>query len=161
MLVRKPTSPPLPLREGPPLISVFFNSLYDPFGSPCRGQKRCSNRYAIRLADHQRSTPAAELRFFCAGINPPSLKDLLRASAPSGVLVVWASAPTPSLNRNHLSQTWVIRRRKAARYPSLNRGSSPGLAAWLSASKASRISQIFSNFWRSVDTVLRVWRVSR
>ena len=36
---RKPTSPPLPLREGPPLISVFFNSLYDPFGSPCRGQK--------------------------------------------------------------------------------------------------------------------------
>ena len=41
-----------------------FNSLYDPFGSPCRGQKRCSNRYAIRLADHQRSTPAAELRFF-------------------------------------------------------------------------------------------------
>ena len=46
-----------PLREDPPLISVFFNSLYDPFGSPCRGQKRCSNRYAIRLADHQRFTP--------------------------------------------------------------------------------------------------------
>ena len=41
-----------------------FNSLYDPFGSPCRGQKRSSNRYAIRLADHQRSTPAAELRIF-------------------------------------------------------------------------------------------------
>ena len=45
-----------------------FNSLYDPFGSPCRGQKRCSNRYAIWLADHQRSTPAAELRFLC-GMN--------------------------------------------------------------------------------------------
>ena len=30
------------------------------------------------------------------------------------------------------------------------------MAARLSASKASRISQIFSNFWRSVDTVLRV-----
>ena len=41
-----------------------FNSLYDPFGSPYRGQKRCSNRFAIRLADHQRSTPAAELRIF-------------------------------------------------------------------------------------------------
>ena len=41
-----------------------FNSLYDPFGSPCRGQKRCSNRYAIWMADHQRSTPAAELRIF-------------------------------------------------------------------------------------------------
>ena len=88
MFFRKPTSPPLnlkfflkstrpslPLKKAPPLISVFFNSLYDPFGSPCRGQKpqgrrgnrptRCSNRCAIRLADHQRSTPAAELRFLC------------------------------------------------------------------------------------------------
>ena len=45
-----------------------FNSLYDPFGSPCRGQKRCSNRYAIRLADHQRSTPAASCGFLC-GMN--------------------------------------------------------------------------------------------
>ena len=70
----KSTRPSLPLRKAPPLISVFspqgrrgnrpFNSLYDPFGSPYRGQKRCSNRFAIRLADHQRSTPAAELRFF-------------------------------------------------------------------------------------------------
>ena len=66
--LRKPTSPPLPLREGAPLISVFFNSLYDPFGSPCRGQKRCSNRCAIRLADHQRSTPAASCGFLC-GMN--------------------------------------------------------------------------------------------
>ena len=31
-----------------------FNSLYDPFGSPYRGQKRCSNRFAIGMADHQR-----------------------------------------------------------------------------------------------------------
>ena len=49
---RKPTSPPLPLREGPPLISVFFNSLYDPFGSPCRGQKpqgRRGNRSSLSL----------------------------------------------------------------------------------------------------------------
>ena len=38
---RKPTSPPLPLREGPPHLfeSLLVNSLYDPFGSPCRGQK--------------------------------------------------------------------------------------------------------------------------
>ena len=46
---RKPTSPPLPLREGPPLISVFSPS----------GEKRkplllvALNRCAIRLADHQ------------------------------------------------------------------------------------------------------------
>ena len=84
---RKPTSPPLnlkrfskthqssltlkggstssrssPLREEEETAPL--NSLYDPFGSPYRGQKRCSNRYAIRLADHQRSTPAAELRIF-------------------------------------------------------------------------------------------------
>ena len=28
---------------------------------------RCSNRFAIWLADHQRSTPAAELQFFVRG----------------------------------------------------------------------------------------------
>ena len=56
---RKPTSPPLTLREGPPLISVF-----SPQGRRGNRPTRCSNRYAIRLADHQRSTPAAELRFF-------------------------------------------------------------------------------------------------
>ena len=53
-----------------------FNSLYDPFGSPCRGQKRSSNRYAIRLADHQRSTPAAELQFFVRD-EPALLKSFL------------------------------------------------------------------------------------
>ena len=57
---RKPTSPPLPLREGPPLISVF-----SPQGRRGNRPTRCSNRCAIRLADHQRSTPAAELRFLC------------------------------------------------------------------------------------------------
>ena len=48
--------------------NLRLNSLYDLFGSPCRGQKRCSNRFAIRLADHQRSTPCSKLRFFC-GMN--------------------------------------------------------------------------------------------
>ena len=47
---RKPTSPPLPLREGPPLISVF-----SPQGRRGNRPTRCSNRFAIRLADHQRS----------------------------------------------------------------------------------------------------------
>ena len=54
---RKPTSPPLTLREGPPLISVF-----SPQGRRGNRPTRCSNRYAIRLADHQRSAPG-----FCAG----------------------------------------------------------------------------------------------
>ena len=55
-----------PLRKAPPLFSVFFNSLYAPFGSPCRGQKPSGkkrepllpvalNRCAIRLTGHQRS----------------------------------------------------------------------------------------------------------
>ena len=39
LFFRKPTRPSLPLRKAPPLFSVFFNSLYDPLGSPCRGQK--------------------------------------------------------------------------------------------------------------------------
>ena len=62
---RKPTSPPLPLREGPPLISVF-----SPQGRRGNRPTRCSNRFAIRLADHQRSSPAAELRFFLCGDEP-------------------------------------------------------------------------------------------
>ena len=46
----------------PPLISVF-----SPQGKRGNRPTRCSNRFAIRLADHQRSTPAAELRFFVRG----------------------------------------------------------------------------------------------
>ena len=59
---RKSTRPSLPLRKAPPLISVF-----SPQGKRGNRPTRCSNRYAIRLADHQRSTPAAELRFFVRG----------------------------------------------------------------------------------------------
>ena len=48
--------------------SLTLLSFAQPFPSGYRGctnrPTRCSNRYAIRLADHQRSTPAAELRFF-------------------------------------------------------------------------------------------------
>ena len=50
-----------------------FNSLYDPFGSPCRGQKRRSEPFFLWLADHQRSTPAAELQFFVRD-EPPCWK---------------------------------------------------------------------------------------
>ena len=55
---RNPTSPPLPLREGPPLISVF-----SPQGRRGNRPTRCSNRFAIWLADHQWSSPAADLHF--------------------------------------------------------------------------------------------------
>ena len=67
---RKPTSPPLPLREGPPLISVF-----SPQGRRGNRPTRCSNRFAIRLADHQRSSPAAELHFaVCDRMDPNRLR---------------------------------------------------------------------------------------
>ena len=69
---RKPTCPSLNrLREGPPLISVFFNSLYDPFGSPCRGQKRRSE--PLRYMDGGPSEVYASSRAadFCAGMNQP------------------------------------------------------------------------------------------
>ena len=95
--LRKPTSPPLNLKfflksTRPSFIDkagctrqfeseLSLRSFAQPFPSGDKGcanrPTRSSNRYAIRLADHQRSTPAAELRFLC-GMNPPSLKDLLR-----------------------------------------------------------------------------------
>ena len=47
---------------------LSLRSFAQPFPSGYRGctnrPTRCSNRFAIWLADHQRSTPAAELRFF-------------------------------------------------------------------------------------------------
>ena len=75
---RKPTSPPLPLREGPPLISVFSpqgrrgnrssSIVFTTPSVPLVGDRNVAlNRFAIWLTDHQRSTPAAELRFFVRG----------------------------------------------------------------------------------------------
>ena len=41
---RKPTRPSLPLRKAPPLISVFSNGLYTPFGSPVSGGQKPQGR---------------------------------------------------------------------------------------------------------------------
>ena len=49
---RKPTRPSLPLRKAPPLISVF-----SPQGRRGKPPSGAQNRCAIRLADHQRSSP--------------------------------------------------------------------------------------------------------
>ena len=67
-IVLKSSRPSLPLKKAPPLTPALFNGLYTPFGSPvCGGQKPqergrkppsgARNRFAIRLADHQRSSP--------------------------------------------------------------------------------------------------------
>ena len=75
---RKPTSPPLPLREGPPLISVFSpqgrrgnrssSIVFTTPSVPLVGDRNVArNHFILWLADHQRSTPAAELRFFVRG----------------------------------------------------------------------------------------------
>ena len=65
-----------------------FNSLYDPFGSPCRGQKRRSEPFHSMVGGPSEVYASSRAAVFCVGMNPLSLKDLLRASAPSGVLVL-------------------------------------------------------------------------
>ena len=52
----KSSRPSLPLKKAPPLISVF-----SPQGRRGKPPSGAQNRYALRLADHQRSTPC------CAG----------------------------------------------------------------------------------------------
>ena len=60
-------SKPLPSQKGkdvPTALSIVFTTP----SVPLVGDRNVAlNRYAIRLADHQRSTPAAELRFFVRG----------------------------------------------------------------------------------------------
>ena len=70
-----------PFSEGKGCANSPFNSLYALFGSPYRGQKRYSNRYAIWLADHQRSTPAAELLFLC-GDEPAFTQGFAKSFCP-------------------------------------------------------------------------------
>ena len=79
MFVRKPTSPPfidkagctrqfeskLSLRSLAQLFPIKEGFTSHPRSEGGNRPTRCSNRCAIRLADHQRSTPAAELRFLC------------------------------------------------------------------------------------------------
>ena len=79
---RKPTSPPLPLREGPPLFPSPFplrgQGMYQPF------LLVALNHFILWLADHQRSTPVAELRF--AGCD--RLAELIACSLQKGCLLV-------------------------------------------------------------------------
>ena len=56
-----------PLREGSPLISVFSNSLYDPFGSPCRGQKRRSEPFHSMVGGPSEVYASSRAAVFCAG----------------------------------------------------------------------------------------------
>ena len=51
-IVLKSSRPSLPLKKAPPLISVF-----SPQGRRGKPPSGAQNRYAIRLADHQRSAP--------------------------------------------------------------------------------------------------------
>ena len=51
-IVLKSSRPSLPLKKAPPHISVF-----SPQGRRGKPPSGAQNRYAIRLADHQRSAP--------------------------------------------------------------------------------------------------------
>ena len=57
---------------------LLLNSLYDPFGSPCRGQKRRSEPFHSKVGGPSEVFASSGAAVFCAGINPLSLKDLLR-----------------------------------------------------------------------------------
>ena len=56
----KSSRPSLPLKKAPPLISIF-----SPQARRRKPPSGAQNRYALRLADHQRSSP-----WFC-GMGPP------------------------------------------------------------------------------------------
>ena len=72
---RKPTSPPLPLREGPPLSPSPF---------PLRVQGMCQPPYSVlkplryKVGGPSEVYASSRAAVFCAGINPLSLKDLLK-----------------------------------------------------------------------------------
>ena len=80
MFVRKPTRPSLPLRKAPHL---------SPSLSLLRRERMCQPPYSVlkplryMVGGPSEVYASSRAAFFCAGINPPSLKDLLRASAPS------------------------------------------------------------------------------
>ena len=63
-----------------------LNSLYDPFGSPCRGQKRRSKPLRYKVGGPSEVYASSGAAVFCAGMNPLSLKDLLK-----GCLLLWDS----------------------------------------------------------------------
>ena len=78
-IVLKSSRPSLPLKKAPPLISVFFNGLYTPFGSPvCGGQKPQGRRgkppYSVleplRFIVGGESKPCAML----CGMGPPGVE---------------------------------------------------------------------------------------
>ena len=57
---------------------LLLNSLYDPFGSPCRGQKRRSEPFHSMVGGPAEVYASSGAAVFCAGMNPLSLKDLLK-----------------------------------------------------------------------------------
>ena len=113
---RKPTSPPLtlsfflkstrpslPLKKAPPLISVF-----SPQGKRGNRPTRCSNRFAIWMADHQRSTPAAELRIFVRD-EPQGHVSATDATAGTwGLLLIGTQGHNAGGLWNHLADTPTV-----------------------------------------------------
>ena len=74
-VLRKPSSPPLPLREGPPLSPSPFplrvQGMYQPPYSVLKPL-----RYMVGGPSEVYASSRAAV--FCAGMNPLSLKDLLK-----------------------------------------------------------------------------------
>ena len=69
----KSTRPSLPLKKAPPLISVF-----SPQGKRGNRPTRCSEPFHSMDGGPSEVYASSGAAVFCAGMNPPSLKDLLR-----------------------------------------------------------------------------------
>ena len=60
-----------PFQEGKGCTNSPFNSLYDPFGSLCRGQKRRSEPFHSMVGGPSEVYASSRAAVFCAGMNPP------------------------------------------------------------------------------------------
>ena len=97
---RKPTRPSLTVRKAPPLISVFFNGLYTPFGSPVRGGQKPQGRRGkppsvltflpLRLSCKESSTSNQAFLLRRKDVT------VLRCSEPLRSKVGGASKPSPN-----------------------------------------------------------------
>ena len=106
---RKPTRPSLPLRKAPPLISVFFNGLYTPFGSPVSGGQKPQGRRGkppsvlLFLKSPRPSLPLKRAPPLTPTLSPSGKREETappRRSEPLRSKVGGASKPSPDVVRD-------------------------------------------------------------
>ena len=71
-----------PLRKAPPLISVFFNSLYDPFGSPCRGTETVLKPLRYKVGGPSEVYASSRAAVFLCGDEPAFTQGFAKSICP-------------------------------------------------------------------------------